>query len=112
MRALTPLVLKRLLRSYGLNNKQLGDALLLIAGNTPSPATVSQILNRNIWPEKSPKRFLKKQINDFLRKHGVSDEEIATALDIDSNPDIPRSAKRGSAKVTTPFIDEDQLPET
>lgn len=112
MREPTPLVLKRLLRSYGLNNKQLGDALFLAAGNTPSPATVSQILNRDIWPEKSPKRFLKVQINDFLRKHGVSDEEIATALDIDSNPGVPRSAKRGPAKVTTPFIDEDQLPET
>lgn len=116
MRPATPLILKRLLTEHRLTNTQLGDSMTLASGKPPSPATVSQILNRDIWPERSPKQFLKKQISDFLRKKGVPEDDIATALEIDSDPNNPRSAppstKRGIDKAAAPFIEEDQLPET
>ncbi|MEW8168503.1 MAG: AAA family ATPase [Candidatus Thiodiazotropha endolucinida] len=107
----TPLVLKRLLIIHRLSYTQLGDAMKLENGKHPAPSTVSQIVNRNIWPKHSVKQLLEKQIESFLREQDVPESEIDTALEIDSNPGIPRSAKRGNARVATPFIDADQLPE-
>lgn len=116
MKAPTPLILKRLLSEHVISQRKLRDAMTLQTGNPPSAATVSQILNRNIWPERSPRQFLKKQIQDFLREQGVPEDEIATALEIDSDPDNPRSAppstRLGIAKPAAPAIDRDQLPET
>ncbi|MEW8494268.1 MAG: AAA family ATPase [Candidatus Thiodiazotropha taylori] len=116
MKTPTPLVLKRLLIEHSLSQRALRDAMTLHTGSPPSPSTVSQILNRNIWPERSPKQFLKKQIQDFLRDNGIPDEEIKTALKIDSDPDNPRSAppstKSGIDRIATPAIEENQLPET
>lgn len=114
MREPTPLNLKRLLAQQGLSQVNLCNALTLIDGTIPSEATVSQIIRRDIWPRRTPKAFLKKQIDDFLRTHEVPEHEISTALEIDDDPDgyAARPGKtRRSTGTTAPVISEIQLPE-
>ncbi|MEJ1496359.1 MAG: AAA family ATPase [Candidatus Sedimenticola sp. (ex Thyasira tokunagai)] len=117
MKSPTPLNLKRLLAERGIPQVRLREGLTLVDGKQPSEATVTQMLLRDIWPAKTPKSFLKKQVGDFLREHEVSDEEIKTALQIDKNPGnlriAPLSKKRKAARAPAP-VDENipQLPET
>lgn len=114
----TPLKLKRILADRGIPQRRLADAILLVNGKPPSETTITQLLMRNIWPLKTPRPFIKNQIEQFLRAYNIPEEDIGTALKIDEDPDTPRvkapTIKRAAVGTPAPFvaIDESQLPET
>lgn len=114
----TPLNLKRILAERGIPQVRLAEAIRLSNGKAASETTITQILMRNIWPLKSPKAFIKPQIENALRQWNVPEDVIGTALEIDEDPDTPRvkppSLKRAAVGSPAPFVetDENQLPET
>ena len=115
VRKQTPLRLKRLLLELGLSQADMAKAMTLANGVEPSKATISQIVIRNLWPTKTPKKVLKEQISAWLREVGATEEDIETAFKVDSDPDQPASVIRQNrkvkpARVASPF--ENQLPET
>lgn len=112
----TPLKLKRLIFQRGISAAELTRAMRLHTGEQPSFPTVSQILNRDIWPTQTPKSFLKKQITDFLASRGVAQDDLNAAFDIDEDPEWPVHTNRQAPGTRprldpAPFTDGYQLPE-
>ena len=115
VRKKTPLRLKRLLLELGLSQADIARSIMLLDGKNPSPATVSQIINRNLWPSRTPKKILKEQISNWLRDAGATDQDIKTAFEVDDDPNRPatvirQNRKATPARVASPY--ENQLPET
>ncbi len=116
MKERTPLKLKRVLEEHRIPQIRVCEAIVQADHSHPSATMMSQILLRNLWPERTPKQFLKKQIADYLRQCRVPDEVISTAFDIDEDPNgkgnTPPRVAPLPARSSTPTFDEDQLPET
>ncbi|WP_084609841.1 ExeA family protein [Sedimenticola selenatireducens] len=112
----TPLKCKRILGAICVPQSELARYLVLAKGAHPSEATLAQILNRDLWPARSPKSLLQQQIRAFLRHQGVSEEDIEVAFEIDEEDRYqPRSTHQDLARIDiapAPTADEDQLPET
>lgn len=112
----TPLKCKQILAAICVPQSELAHHLVLTNGSHPSAATMAQILNRNIWPARSPKSLLQQQIRAFLRRQYVSEEDIEVAFEIDDEERYqPRSTHQDLARIDiapAPIADEDQLPET
>ncbi len=112
---LTPLKLKRLLMAYRASQVDLARRLVLDNGCPPHESTMAQIINRDIWPTKTSRENLTAQIHAYLRELGVSDEEIATSLQIDDESGRPVIARRQARQppAAGPNVDyENPLPET
>lgn len=84
-----PLKLRAVVGAAGLTHKQFGQLLRQQNGKTFSETTVSLLLGRDIWPIKTPRAWLEKQIRDVLRGMGnpeadtpdlftVQEDEVAT----------------------------------
>ena len=111
----TPLNAKRLLFKLGTTQAALVRYLQQdgIQFHT-AESTISQILNRDLWPEKTDKPWLQEQITNFFKQKGATEEDIRTAFEIDKTPGKPRYTSRQErhSKVTRlPVNDETHLPE-
>ncbi|GBG03929.1 hypothetical protein AZSI13_32560 [Azospira sp. I13] len=78
-----PLKLKGVLARNGIRHSELCDAVKQKDGKPMSSTGLSLIANWNTWPKNTPKESLQQQTRDFLTSKGVSEEEIATAFDVD-----------------------------
>lgn len=117
LREPTPLKGKRILGAMGVHQSALARYLTLSNGSHPCQTIVAQILNRDIWPARTPKSLLQQQIRAFLRHQGAAEEDIEVAFEIDDEGQYqPRSTHQDLARLDTtpaPFADyENQLPET
>ena len=111
----TPLKAKRLLLVLGLSQVDLCAAIQFPNGDHPSAYTMTQIMNRNLWPARAPKAWLQQQIKEYFRERGVDEEDIEAALEIDDGSYQPRITFHRSprpAQATSPINHlEQQLPE-
>lgn len=116
VRKKTPLNAKRLLLELGISQVALSQDMNLWDGRQPHESTVAQILNRNIWPSRTSKAALKEQIARVLQANGATEEEVATAFQLDDTPDQPMRMTRQDHRASTgrgvPTAYENQLPET
>jgi len=111
---MTPLKFKKILAALDLRQCDLADYLVLPSGTHPSGPTVGHIINRNIWPTRTPATMLQQQVKAFLRHHGADEEDIKVALEIDDGLFLPCSFHQEHTQQdqsTTPFAEDVQLPE-
>jgi len=111
----TPLKAKRLLFKLGMSQADLARFLQEESGFHTTESTVAQIMNRDLWPEKTDMTWLKKQITDFFKQKGATEEDIGAAFEIDKTPGKPRymsRQERHSKATKLPVNDEIHLPET
>lgn len=122
-----PLHLKRILYDHELPHAQWCNAVRQTgpkaAGRPLSTAAGTQLLNRDRWPQQTPREEIIRQTAEWLRGHGVSEEDIAIAFDWDpedsargkqasrlsASPE-KRQARASQRTDTSPF--ETDLPET
>ncbi|SFU00026.1 ExeA family protein [Halomonas saccharevitans] len=112
-----PIRAKRLLAELGKRQMDLAAHVVLTSGRHPSNSTITHLLRGNVWPARTPRVFLRRQIAEYLRHAGATEEEIAVAFEIDDeNPGPMRPIRqdsahpgRGSAPIAE--VDMDQLPE-
>lgn len=115
VRQATPLKCKGILATMKLSQRDLARYLVLANGAHPGDPVVAQMLNRDIWPARTPKTILQQQIRGFLRQQGAAEEDIEVAFEVDDEGQFqPRSIRQDKARpaALAPFIEEDQLPET
>lgn len=111
-----PIRAKRLLAELGKRQMDLAAHVVLTSGRHPSNSTITHLLRGNVWPTRTPRVFLRRQIADYLRQAGATEEEIAVAFEIDDeNPGPMRPIRQDSAHLgrgPAPIAeDENQLPE-
>jgi len=62
---------KRVLHELSLTYRRVSEGV-----NIVSPATVSNIVNRNIWPTRVPREKVEARIERFLKKNGATDAQL------------------------------------
>lgn len=110
-----PFKLRHILASLGVSQDQLRHAVQLVDGTVPSVSQMSRLINRDVWPAKTPREYLKQQIEEFLRAYSAKEEDIATAWELLDTTQLPtphyHAPRRQPGRA--PIADfEDQLPET
>jgi len=74
--------LKTILTGHGINAADLGAALLQTGGRLKgqpfSRSAMCQLINHGVFPKSTPEDELKRQIDGFLTRQGVSPAELAT----------------------------------
>lgn len=78
-----PLILKGVLAMHGLKQSELAKALRQHNGRAFSPASLSHLLNWNVWPKETPADTVRGQIERWLLDANVPREVIATIWNID-----------------------------
>jgi len=78
-----PLILKGVLAMNGLKQSELARALRQHNGRAFSPASLSHLLNWNVWPKETPAETVRGQIEQWLADAGLTREVIATIWNID-----------------------------
>lgn len=117
-RSAAPYRLHAVMRRYGIAHRDLCERLTYQhgrrVGRTMSPATVSLLLTRRIWPITVDTDAIQAAAAELLRERGVPDAEIETAWVVDGDeaqaaPQQKRNRKRDANPklVEEPF----QLPE-
>ncbi|MDW7745868.1 ExeA family protein [Halomonas sp.] len=115
--AYRPIRLRRLLAELGKRQMDLAANVVLANGRHPSNATITHVLRGNVWPARTPRVFLERQITDYLRRCGATEKEITVAFETDDeNPGPLRPVRQDSAqrgRDSAPIADDefDQLPE-
>lgn len=78
-----PLILKGVLAMHGLKQSELAKALRQHNGRAFSPASLSHLLNWNVWPKETPADTVRGQIERWLLDANVPREVVATIWNID-----------------------------
>jgi type II secretory pathway predicted ATPase ExeA len=84
------LKLKKLLHDLSITYEMLAECAR-IPGLLSRPS-VSNLVNRNIWPRRTPRKEIEEKLEAFLRDQGASDEEIAHVWEF--SDDVPLDARR------------------
>lgn len=113
-----PLRLKAVLYEHQLSQSQWCAALRqtssLAAGQPLSRTAGTQILNRDTWPSQTPREEIIRQTADWLRRHGVPEDAIATAFTWDPDDGArnrkPTLIRHGRARTRTPTPERDDRP--
>jgi|AntDeeMinimDraft_4_1070355.scaffolds.fasta_scaffold00941_9 type II secretory pathway predicted ATPase ExeA len=112
-----PIRVRRLLAELGKRQMDLAANVVLSSGRHPSNATITHLLRGDVWPARTPKPFLRRQIEEFLRQAGATEKEVTVAFEPDDeNPGPVRPIRQDSAhpsRSLAPIAEEDvnQLPE-
>lgn len=87
-----PLMLKGILMDYGISQREFASAIRqagatakggYVKGKALSLSAAADIVNRNVWPSFTPRQDIVAQTGEFLRFHGVPENLIAEAFDLD-----------------------------
>lgn len=78
-----PLVLKGVLKNYGIDQTTWAKAITQANGKPMSHSASTQLLNWNEWPKQTPEFSIKKQTEDWLLDQGVAPEDIKGIWSID-----------------------------
>lgn len=76
------LKLKRHLADIGQTQAQLAHSVRL------STATIAQLINHGVWPRAAKQYRLREQIVEFLQHHGATSEQVATAFEKETPPQV------------------------
>lgn len=108
-----PLKLKGILVDWGIDQRAFGAAIVqtggYVAGKPLSQSATVDLLRRNIWPALTPRAEIVRQAEACLRAHGVPDDVIASAWDLDPEDSHkhqhPKGCHTGQAGAHAPDID-------
>ncbi len=78
-----PLNLRAVVGALGVTQRQFGEAILQANGKPFSETTISLLLGRGIWPERTPAEWIKTQVRNYLRAHKSPHAEDADLFDVD-----------------------------
>lgn len=82
-----PLKLKGILMDYGIEQRAYAGAITqttgYVKGRPLSHTAAAALVVSNIWPSLTPKDEIVRQTGEFLRAHGVPEEAIAEAFELD-----------------------------
>lgn len=79
-----PLRLKGVLLRHGIEQKELGAAVLQANGVPLTKTAINLLINWGEWPIRTPAHSVREQIGAFLRARGVTDAELTDAWELDS----------------------------
>lgn len=85
-----PIQLKAILMRYGIKQN---DWCLAVTQASNLPLSLSagaQIINWDTWPKQTPRQSIISQTQDFLRKRGVGEADIANAFKVDEQDEQHR----------------------
>lgn len=90
-----PLKLKGVLARHTIQQSEWAEAVKQFNGSPLSHSASTQLLNWNIWPQRTPRASIEQQTAEFLRRVHVDEEEIATCFHQEENGDPYRYKKGG-----------------
>lgn len=79
-----PIMLKGVLIRYGLGQKDWADNITQADGVKLSLSAATQIINWNTWPRKTPRHSICKQTEDWLKSHGVAEQDLVNLWTVDT----------------------------
>lgn len=79
-----PIRLKGVLLRHGIEQKELGAAVLQSNGVPLTKTAINLLINWGEWPIRTPAHSVREQIDAFLRARGVPEDELRGAWELDS----------------------------
>ena len=94
----TPYRLRAILQRYNIAHRDLYSRIRYAEGarkgGAISPATLSMLMSQQVWPKTIPADSIRSTVEAVLRDHGVPENEIAEAWDIDSQVDAQATSRK------------------
>lgn len=78
-----PLKLRAVIGEIGVTQRQFGEAIKQTNGKPFSETTISLLLGRGIWPERTPRAWIETQVRNFLRAAESTHAEDADLFETD-----------------------------
>ncbi|WP_157257231.1 ExeA family protein [Methyloversatilis discipulorum] len=91
-----PMKLREVMTANGISHSMLRLAIRGTDGELLARSTVTTILSRDVWPQRTPREWIEKQIRDYLRSRGLAEADHADLFgsEIDAAPDLSRIRPR------------------
>ena len=94
-----PLRLKGVLARHTIQQSEWADAVKQFNGAALSHSATTQLLNWNIWPQRTPRGSIEEQTAVFLRRLKVDEEDIASCFEPEPEGDPYRHSRRSRSKL-------------
>ena len=109
-----PIKLKSVLLRHGITHAALSAEVLQSTGRPMSSAAVSLLMNWDYWPRSTAQENVRGQIEAFLLRHGVPEDEVATIWESSGEDDrgkpryMPVGAHLRALDVRAPYQQNDE----